>query len=958
MGDPASGPAVPVHSAQWRPSGTIVSHLEVDKTDRALTEPLREDIRLLGGMLGDIIREHSGTSTFNLVEGSRQAAFDIRENEIDRDDLVERFVPEPATELLPVARAFSLFALLANLAEDLHRERRRAIHLRAGDTPQNSSLAATYAKLGAAGLSDEQVGEKLADATVVPVITAHPTETRRRTIFEAQNRITELMRLRRRTELTPAEEAASLEGIRRQILTMWQTALIRLERLTIVDEIAAGLRYYDATFFEVVPRINTETRAALCSAYPAAGLERAPMVRMGSWIGGDRDGNPFVTGEVVGIATSSAARLAFAHHLEQLEILARELSMSARLVTVPDALSALASAQPGEAASPDEPFRGALQTIRARLSATALSRLGSSASALSHLVGVDSSGRAAAAPYADKDELRADLDVLDEALRENADQTIADDRLLRVRESALTFGFNLSGLDMRQNSEVHETVVAELLAWAGVHDDYLSLSEPERVDLLVAELQSRRPLTGADAALSDLAVKELAIVHAAAKAVATFGPEAVPNYVISMCTSVSDMLEAMILLKEAGLYDAGAAGEGARSRLRVVPLFETIEDLQQGARTILDALDVPLYRQVVQAQQNTQEVMLGYSDSNKDGGYLAANWALYRAELDLVDAAKRAGIRLRLFHGRGGTVGRGGGPSYEAILAQPPGAVQGSLRITEQGEIIAAKYAEPVSAHRNLETILAATIESSLLDVEGLGDESERAYAILDDLAARGRRAYSELVHETDGFVEYFTTSTPLSEIGELNIGSRPASRKQTQQISDLRAIPWVLSWSQSRVMLPGWYGTGSAFAEWIGDDDGSAERLATLRDYNDRWPFFASVMSNMAQVLAKSDMGVAHRYSQLVPDEQLRERVFGKIVAEHELTIAMHAAITGNDDLLADNPALKRSVYNRYPYLEPLNLLQVELLRRYRAGDDSREVRRGILITMNGLATALRNSG
>ena len=548
--------------------------------------------------------------------------------------------------------------------------------------------------------------------------------------------------------------------------------------------------------------------------------------------------------------------------------------------------------------------------------------------------------------------------AVDAALRANADDEIADDRLLAARESALSFGFNLSGLDMRQNSEVHETVVAELLAWAGVHDDYLALSEDERVAVLTAELSSRRPLTSPDAGLSDLAVKELTIVRAAATAVATFGPEAVPNYVISMCTSVSDMLEALILLKEAGLYDAGTSGEGARSQLRVVPLFETIEDLQQGAPTILAALRVPLYREVVTAQQNMQEVMLGYSDSNKDGGYLAANWALYRAELDLVDAAKQAGIRLRLFHGRGGTVGRGGGPSYEAILAQPPGAVQGSLRITEQGEIIAAKYAEPVSAHRNLETILAATIESSLLDVEGLGEESERAYAILDDLAARGRRAYSELVHETDGFVEYFTTSTPLSEIGELNIGSRPASRKQTQQISDLRAIPWVLAWSQSRVMLPGWYGTGSAFAEWIGDDDESPKRLEVLRDYYKRWPFFSSVLSNMAQVLAKSDLGVAHRYSQLVPDEKLRERVFGKIVAEHRLTIAMHTAITGDADLLADNPALKRSVYNRYPYLEPLNLIQVELLRRYRAGDDSREVRRAILITMNGLATALRNSG
>ena len=443
-------------------------------------------------------------------------------------------------------------------------------------------------------------------------------------------------------------------------------------------------------------------------------------------------------------------------------------------------------------------------------------------------------------------------------------------------------------------------------------------------------------------------------MRAAAVAVAAFGPQSVPNYVISMCTSVSDMLEPMILLKEAGLIDIDDDGKLV-STVRIVPLFETIEDLQQGAETLLAALDLPFYRDLVDSQAGMQEVMLGYSDSNKDGGYMAANWALYRGELDLVEAAKKAGIRLRLFHGRGGTVGRGGGPSYDAILAQPPGAVQGSLRITEQGEIIAAKYAEPVVAERNLETLLAATIESSLLDVEGLGDESEQAYQNMDEVAALARAAYSKLVHETSGFVEYFTTSTPLSEIGALNIGSRPASRKQTEKISDLRAIPWVLSWTQSRVMLPGWYGTGTAFEQWVGDDP---QRLETLHRYYEKWPFFRTVMSNMAQVLAKSDMGLAHRYAQLVPDEALRDKVFGMIVDEHERTLAMYAKITGTDDLLADNAALKRSVYNRFPYLEPLNLLQVELLRRFRAGDDSPRVRRGIQLTMNGLATALRNSG
>ncbi|GAB18194.1 phosphoenolpyruvate carboxylase [Gordonia effusa NBRC 100432] len=947
MNDPGTFAPTP-GSSQWRPATSIVDHIAVDDAGRALTEPLRDDIRLLGGMLGDVVREHSGTEIFDLIEAARKAAFAIRRSEIDRDDLAALFDDRPASELLPVVRAFSLFALLANLGEDQHRERRRAIHERGNDVPQASSLAATYAKLAAAGLTDEQVGTGLAQATVVPVITAHPTETRRRTVFEAQNRITELMRLRRRTELTPAEERTAIEAIGRQILTLWQTALVRLERLTISDEVASGLRYYDASFFDVVPTINTEVRRALLAQYPTSGIADAPMVRMGSWIGGDRDGNPYVTAEIVTLATTSAARAAIRHHLDELSSLAQELSMSARLITVTDDLAVLSSwTLPGGGGGGDEPFRAAITKIRSRLAATGEVMFGED------FLTTDDAPASAADAYVEASELRADLDVIDRALRANNDDAIADDRLLRLREGVRTFGFNLSGLDMRQNSDVHEEVVAELLAWAGVNDDYTSLDESERVAILSAELSARRPLLSPDAQLSELAAKEVAIVRAGARAIKTFGAETIPNYIISMCTSVSDMLEALILLKEAGIFDPNDGNP--RSTVRVVPLFETIEDLQQGSHTLLAVLDVPIYRALVEAQGGLQEVMLGYSDSNKDGGYLAANWALYRAELDLVEAARKAQIRLRLFHGRGGTVGRGGGPSYDAILAQPPGAVQGSLRITEQGEIIAAKYAEPVTAHRNLETLLAATIESSLLDTEGLGDESDDAYKILDDLAASARDAYSELVHRTTGFVEYFTSSTPLSEIGELNIGSRPASRKQTKAISDLRAIPWVLSWSQSRVMLPGWYGTGAAFESWIGDD---AERLATLQRYYRTWPFFNSVLSNMAQVMAKSDLGVAQRYSQLVADDDLRERVFGKIVEEHERCLRMLAAITGSDDLLADNAALKRSVYNRFPYLEPLNLLQVELLKRYRNGDESREVRRGILLTMNGLATALRNSG
>ena len=913
---------------------------------REATEPMREDIRLLGAILGETVRDQNGDTVFDLVERARVESFRVRRSEIDRDDIVSLFDGIDVHQAIPVIRAFTHFALLANVAEDIHRERRRAVHEAAGEPPQDSSLAATYLKLDTANLDPDTVADALVGALVSPVITAHPTETRRRTVFDTQHRITELMRMRMHG-LTRTEEGRDIETeLRRHILTLWQTALIRLSRLKIQDEIETGLRYYAAAFFEVIPQVNAQVRAALQARWPDTDLLAEPILRPGSWIGGDRDGNPNVTADVVRLATGRAAFTAFAYYFGELTALEQELSMSVRLVHIGDGLAALADAC-HEPAREDEPYRRALRVIHARLTATARQILDEQPE---HELDLGMS------PYQTPAELLADLDVVDESLRSNGSAVLADDRLCRLRESVRVFGFHLSGLDMRQNSDVHEEVIAELFAWAGVHDDYASLSEPERVELLAAELGTRRPLVRPEADLSELARKELGIVMAAARAVHVFGPQAVPNYIISMCQSVSDMLEPAILLKEAGLLDA--SGDQPYAAVGIVPLFETIDDLQRGSSILEAALDLPLYRAVVTARGDSQEVMLGYSDSNKDGGYLAANWALYRAELDLVESARKTGIRLRLFHGRGGTVGRGGGPSYDAILAQPPGAVRGSLRLTEQGEVIAAKYAEPQIARRNLETLLAATLEATLLDTEGLGQSSEEAYAVLDDLAARAQRAYAELVHETPGFVDYFKASTPVSEIGALNIGSRPTSRKPTTQISDLRAIPWVLAWSQSRVMLPGWYGTGSAFEQWIADGEDPDARLAVLQDLYQRWPFFTTVLSNMAQVLAKSDLGLAARYSELVDDEDLRRRVFDKIADEHARTIRMHALITGQDDLLADNPALARSVFNRFPYLEPLNHLQVELLRRYRSGDEDELVQRGILLTMSGLATALRNSG
>ena len=658
----------------------------------------------------------------DLVESTRVEAFKIRRSEVDRAELAERLSGLDIRSSNHVIRAFSHFSVLANLAEDIHHERRRRFHRREGSPPQAGSLAATMQLLDEADLEADDVARELAGALVCPVVTAHPTEVRRRTISQVQRHITDLIRQRDRTASGEIDDAAWSAELWRSVLTLWQTALLRLSRLRLQDEIDEALRYYDLSLFEVVPAINAELRRALNERWPDAGLLPRPMLLPGSWIGGDRDGNPFVTADALRRATSRQAETALGHHLDELQHLRNELSMSDRLVTPTPQLYHLAEASRDD--SPfraDEPYRRALNGISARLAATARTVLG-------RVPGPAPETRLPA--YESPDELRADLDVVDASLRSHGAGALADDRLLRLREAVEVFGFHLCGLDMRQNSAVHEEVVAELLAWAGVCDDYTALDEAARVELLAGELTMRRPLVRPDAELSETARGELDVLLAAAEQVALLGPRAIPNYVISMCESVSDVLEVAVLLKEVGLLDPGAEG-GPTSSVGISPLFETIDDLKAAGTTLTAMLDQPLYRSLLASRGDMQEVMLGYSDSNKDGGYLAANWALYRAELDLVEVARAEGIRLRLFHGRGGTVGRGGGPSYEAIRAQPPGAVAGALRITEQGEVIAAKYGDPDRARRNLEALVAATLESTLLDIEGLGTDGEPVYALL-----------------------------------------------------------------------------------------------------------------------------------------------------------------------------------------------------------------------------------
>lgn len=904
-----------------------------------MTENLRDDIRYLGRILGNVIREQEGNEAFERVEQARRMSLSG-----GVDELVALFRNEEPAKLITVARAFNHFALLANLAEDLHDEQAMNARIDAPD----STLEATWRKLADADVEFHDVQRMLKHAEVAPVLTAHPTETRRRTVFDAQKHITELMQLRRKLLETQPESkrlAAIERDITRRITMLWQTALIRAVRPRIEDEIEVGLRYYSLSLLQEIPAINHDVATELRARF-GPDVPDVAMIKPGSWIGGDHDGNPYVTASTLHYATSRAAETVLRYYIRQLHALEHELSLSDRLSEVTVELVQLASKGHNDVPSRvDEPYRRAIHGMRGRMMSTVAKLINEDA--------VEGTWFKVHEPYAEPAEFAADLDTIDASLRNSNDDIIADDRLGTLRAAVASFGFHLYSMDMRQNSDSFEAVITEVFRVARIHPDYASLSELEKRRLLVTELASPRPIIPARCApWTEATQRELDIFAEAARSVEQFGERMVPHCIISMATSVSDILEPMILLKEFGLIRAD--GDRPTGTVDVIPLFETIEDLQAGARILRELWQLPLYRNYLQQRGNVQEVMLGYSDSNKDGGYFAANWALYDAELDIVRACRDNGVTLRFFHGRGGTVGRGGGPSYEAILAQPNGAVQGAVRITEQGEIISAKYGNPASARRNLEALVSATVEASLLDVEELADRS-RAYEIMREIANLSQQKYASLVHEEPGFIEYFTSSTPLHEIGALNIGSRPSSRKQTETISDLRAIPWVLSWSQSRVMLPGWFGVGTALQQWVGGD---VERLAELRTLYKTWPFFTSVLSNMAQVMSKADLELARLYATLVDNREVADRVANTLSEEYALTLEMYLTIIEAESLLADNPALERSVRSRFPYLLPLNVIQLELLRRYRAGDAREVVSRGIQLTMNGLSTALRNSG
>ena len=927
--------------------------------------PLVEDIRLLGRILGDVIREQDGVVAFDLVERIRTLSVAFRrhaDHEADRA-LKKLLKGLSADQTVSVIRAFTYFSHLANLAEDRHQIRLQGQQERAGLT-QEGSLEQAMAHLRAAGIGAKTIAKSLANSFISPVLTAHPTEVQRKSILDAERDIAKLLSARDdirlhgaasaggKDALTPRELAANEAQIRARVMQLWQTRLLRYSKLTVADEVENALSYYESTFLREIPKIYADIEQTLGQPVPHSFL------RMGQWIGGDRDGNPNVSAQTLEYALRRQSEVVLRYYLTEVHYLGGELSVSALLAQCSPDMQALAERSPDRNAHRvDEPYRRALIGMYARLAAT-----------LQTLTGTEATRHAVAPqnPYGVPQELADDLRTIEQSLHAHHGGALTTQRLRPLIRAVEVFGFHLATVDLRQSSDKHEAVVAELLRTARIATDYSALDEDAKRALLISLLNDARGLRVLGAEYSAHAHSELAIFEMARRMRQQFGHEAIRHYIISHTESVSDLLEVLLLQKEAGLL-RGTLDTDAVCDLIVVPLFETIEDLRNAAPIMRGFYALPGIADLVQRSGAEQDIMLGYSDSNKDGGIFTSNWELYRAEIALVGlfdelAAERAPVQLRMFHGRGGTVGRGGGPSYQAILAQPPGTVRGQIRLTEQGEVIGSKYANPAIGRRNLETLVAATLEATLL--QATKPAPKRFLAAAAQLSEHSMAAYRALVYETPGFSDYFFGATPLREITELNIGSRPASRKATQAIEDLRAIPWGFSWGQCRLTLPGWFGFGAAVHRFVhgAEDEHDAAQVkahtALLQAMQKQWPFFQTLLSNMDMVMAKSDLALAARYAELVPDARLRKRIFSAIDAEWHRTAEALALITGNKQRLAANPALRRSIHHRFPYIDPLHHLQVELVRRYRAGQTDERVQRGIHISINGIAAGLRNTG
>ncbi len=909
---------------------------------------LSEQVHLLGDLLGETIVEQEGRALFDLVEDVRGLAKAHRAGDgAAGERLLRRVEALPLPESRGVVKAFATYFKLVNLAEEQERVRvlrRREREAHAAGGSATETIAAAVRKLHQSGVSPSEVQALLDRLLIMPVFTAHPTEAKRRTILTKLARVADVLRGLDLEAPTPEEERAAHEALREELVSLWQTEETRAYKPDVMDEVRNGLYYFETTLHDLAPEVAASLERAVAEHYPGARVPPA-FLRFGSWIGGDRDGNPFVTVA----ATEEALR---AHHDLALRLLRRgierlhgHLSTTERLGVEPELLESLkadAAAFPDEAKGAEaryrrQPYRQKLRYVYRKLGAT-----------------LEASGRPWRADhvvrpgtYRDATELLADLRLLQGSLRAHGGERLADGRLGMLVRQVGIFGFHLASLDLRQDSARHASAIAEVLGRYAVATGYAKAGEDERAALLTAEILAGRPFAPHRLDFSPATDETLELFRLVRRAHERVGPASVESYVVSMTRGPSDLLAVLLIARDAGVSD----------RLDVVPLFETVAYLHAAPATMERLFENPAYARHLAARGGVQTVMVGYSDSNKDGGYLTANWELHLAQRALAAACRKHGVTLRLFHGRGGTVGRGGGPTNRAILAQPPESVGGRLRLTEQGESVTNRYSNRALARRHLEQLVHAVLVAGgrrPVGTPSRGGAWERA---MNELSPLAERAYRQLVHETEGLARYLRAATPLDEIERLNIGSRPARRGPAAGLADLRAIPWVFAWTQSRVTLPGWYGLGSAISGWAGEDEARWALLGTM--YRE-WAFFKTLVDNAQLALRSADMLIAAVYATLA-DPADREAVFPRLEAEYRRTEAAICRLTGQRDLLDEAPWLQRSIRVRNPYIDPMNYVQVALLRRLRGhpGEaEAEEMRDAVRLTVNGIAAGLRNTG
>ncbi|MGI8424739.1 MAG: phosphoenolpyruvate carboxylase [Chloroflexota bacterium] len=913
-------------------------------------DPLSRDVGTLGRLLGDVLRALEGETAFELVEEFRAATKALRSGAAEDDfgaggaALLDRArrLDQPDARLL--VRAFTAYFHLVNLAEERHRLRvLRQRERTAPDTARRESIEAAIEAAASSGVSAEAVARFIERFTVEPVFTAHPTEARRRTVLDKLRRLSELVSALDDPRLAPHEIERTAELIREQISALWLTGEVRQRGLSVLDEVRNGLYYFEETLWHVVPELYRDLERALARSYPDVARETLPFLRFGTWIGGDRDGNPNVTAAVTYDALTLQKKTALALYDRELEALQGHLSLSTDEAAPPEVAARLneyagwfeESARQLAARFPNEPLRRLVGLMRERL------------------VSIERA-------YPGPAELLDDLHRIESALTALRAEHLVTGSLRDLIVRTRVFGFHLARLDLRQHSDAHTAAVDEVLRVAGVCQDYRAMPEDERVALLAREIENQRPLVGRRERYSAESAETLAVFDVAARAQAELGVDACNVYIISMTAGASDVLVPLLFAKEAGLFVSDGGGGAPRSTLQIVPLFETIDDLHRCAGLMERLFSLPVYRRQVDAWGGRQQVMLGYSDSNKDGGFVTANWELYRAQRALAAACEAANVDLLLFHGRGGAIGRGGGPTNRAILGQPPGTLNGQLRLTEQGEAAFARYANPQIAHRHLEQTANAVIRASL-SATAPAEPPAEWLDVMGHVSDAALQTYRSLVYRTDSFVTYFREATPIDYIAELRIGSRPARRKASDRIDDLRAIPWVFSWTQSRHGLPGWYGMGSAFSAFSRKaGTGRDARWELLARMYREWPFFRSLVDNAQIGLGKADLAVARLYAALCTDEALRQTVFGLVEGEWRATREAVSRVTGSETVLADSPVLRRSIQLRNPYVDPLSFIQVALIERGRtAADGSRDsIGQLIALTINGIAAGLQNTG